>query len=321
MVGTTAKRSGSGAGAARRVVGPGVGLAATWIALGLAAAAGLGAEPALRWKFTRGQTLHYQMDQKTVTQIKGTNQDIRTTVNQTIDTTWVVLSVDASTGVGTLTQTIDRVRTRIDSPFAQFEYDSRSEKAPEGPLASGVVPMLKVLVGAKFQYRMSPQGELSEIQLPEGLVKAMKEAGAGGGELSGVGMFSEEGLKNMIHESSLVLAKDPQKERTWSRQTRIPSPPIGTMILDKTYTYVGPEKEGDRITLDVKTRFEPDPKSTLDIKLVGQEGKGSFHFDSKAGHVSRSSSTEKTDMLIKVMTTEVNQITEMSSEMKLIEAK
>ncbi len=277
-----------------------------------------GAEPVLRWKFTEGESMHYQMVQKTTTKVKGPNQDIRTTVSQTIDTTWNVLSVDRETGIGTLTQTIDQVRTKIEYPFGQFEYDSKSEKAPEGPMAAGIVPTLKALVGSKFQYKMTPQGELSDVKVPESLVKTLKEAGP---NASGVSMFSEEGLKNMIQESSLLLPRDAEPGKPWTRQTKIPSPPIGTMMLDKTYTYTGPDAQGDKITLDVKLGLEPDPKSNLDIKVVNQDGKGTFYFDSKAGRVTSSTVTEKIDLLIKVMTAEINQSSDMSTTMTLLDAK
>lgn len=290
--------------------------AAVALAPGVAPGPARAAEPVLRWKFTAGEAMHYQMVQKTVTQVKGPNQDIKTTVTQTIDTTWAVLSVEKGSGTGALTQTIDQVRTRIENPFGTFEYDSKSDKAPEGPLAAAIIPTLKALVGARFQYKMTPQGELSDVQVPESLLKALKEAG---GNASNVGMFSEEGLKNMIHESSLVLPRDAEKDKPWTRQTKIPSPPIGTMLLDKTYTYTGPEKDGDKITLDVKVGLEPDPKSNLDIKIAKQEGKGTFYFDSKAGRVSSSTVTEKIDMLIKVMNAEINQSTDMSTTMKLID--
>ncbi len=311
MMGKFTARSGSRTG--WRVLAIASAVALT---LGSGPAPARAAEPVLRWKFTEGETLHYQMVQKTVTQVKGPNRDIKTTVTQTIDTTWSVLSVEKGSGTGSLTQTIDQVRTRIENPFGNFEYDSKSDKAPEGPLAAAIVPTLKALVGAKFRYKMSPQGELGDIQVPDGLLKALKEAG---GDASNVGMFSEDGLKNMIHESSLVLPDDARKDKPWTRQTKIPSPPIGTMLLDKTYTYTGPEQDGDKITLDVKVALEPDPKSNLDIKVVKQEGKGTFYFDSKAGRVSSSNVTEKIDMLIKVMNAEINQSTDMSTTMKLID--
>ncbi|MCA1686203.1 MAG: DUF6263 family protein [Planctomycetia bacterium] len=313
MMGKTTTRSRT----AWRALGAAVASAVAFT-LAAATAPARAAAPALSWKFTEGDALHYQMDQKTVTQVKGPNQDIKTTVTQTIDTTWSVGSVDKGSGDATMTQTIDRVRTRIEFPFGAFDYDSKSDKAPEGPLAAGIVPTLKALVGARFQYKMSPQGELSDIQVPATLLKALKEAGPA---TSNVGMSSEDGLKNMINESSLILPRDAEKGKPWNRKTRIPSPPVGTMLLDKTYTYTGTDPEGEKITLDVKVNLEPDPKSNVDIKLGNQEGKGTFHFDSKAGRVVNSTVSEKIEMVIKVMNADLNQSTDMSTTMKLLDPR
>ena len=274
-------------------------------------------EPLLRWKFTQGEALRYQMDQKSITQLKGAEQDVKTTVTQTVDTTWAVRSVD-STGAAEISQSIDRIQTKIENNFAKFEYDSKSDKEPTGPIAGGMVPLMKALIGAKFHYKINPQGELSDIKVPESLVKVLKEAGPAGG--SGGGMFSEEGLKNMIQEMSLMIPKDVEKGKSWTRQTKAPSPEIGTMVVDETYTYLGHEKEGDKITLEAKTTLEPLPNPPYDIKVGSQEGKGTFFFDGTAGRVVHSNVVEKIELVIKAMNREFHQSIDMTATMKLLSA-
>jgi len=255
------------------------------------------------------------MDQKTVTEVKAGGQTIKTTVTQTIETTWAVKSVDDA-GAAEMTQTIDRVHTKIESPFGAIEYDSNSGKEPEGPIAATIVPTLKVLVGAVFRYKMSPQGELSDIRVPEGLVKSLKESS--GPAAQNVGMFSEEGLKNMIHESSLVLPSGPL-DKPWTRQAKIPSPPIGTLTLAKNYKYEGTDEGLEKIGLSVNVSLEPDPKFAP--KLSEQEGKGTFLFDNKAGRVARSTVSEKVVMTFSVMDMDMTQSTDTSTTMKLLKAE
>jgi hypothetical protein len=284
----------------------------------LATAAGRADAVTLRWKFKPGESLHYQMDQKTVTQIKANGQEIKTTLSQTIDSTWTVESV-GSDGTADMAQTLDRVRTKIESAFGALEYDSAAGKDPEGPIAAGVVPLLKALVGAKFRYKMNPQGELSDVKVPEGLVQKLKEAGPAAANVS---MFSEEGLKNLINQSSLSLPKeDLTKGKTWVRESKIPAAPIGTMILEKTYRYEGPTEGGEKIGLTVKMGLEPTPGNNIDVKVGDQKGEGSFIFDNNAGRVASSTVTEKMEMIIKVMNQEVNQSTDSTSSMKLIDVK
>ncbi len=184
--------------------------------------------PTLRWKFSQGEVLHYQMDQKTVTELKiaAQNQDIKTTVTQIVETTWTVLSVDAS-GTAEMSQSIDRLRSKVEANFGTFEFDSKADKQPEGLVAGAMVPVLKAMIGQKFRYKISPQGELSDIQVPESLLKTLKETGPA----AGPGMFSEDGLKNMIKESSLILPKE-SLDKPWTRQKKVPMPPIGSLVLD-----------------------------------------------------------------------------------------
>jgi hypothetical protein len=292
--------------------------AALAAALSATAAGGRADGATLRWKFKPGEALHYQMDQKTVTQIKANGQEIKTTLSQTIDSTWTVESV-GSDGAAEMAQTLDRVRTKIESAFGALEYDSAAGKDPEGPIAAGVVPLLKALVGAKFRYKMNPQGELSDVKVPDGLVQKLKEAGPAAANVS---MFSEEGLKNLINQSSLSLPKeDLTKDKTWVRESKIPAAPIGTMTLEKTYKYDGPAEGGEKIGLSVKMGLEPTPGNNIDVKVGDQKGEGSFIFDNTAGRVASSTVTEKMEMIIKVMNQEVNQSTDSTSSMKLIDVK
>jgi len=274
----------------------------------------------LRWRFRAGETLHYVMDQKTATTVKAGPQEIQTMVTQTIELEWVVKDVQAD-DVANLTQKITRLHTKIQSPFgAPFEYDSKDAKDPQGPIAAGLVPLLKSLIGAEFSFKMSPQGELTDVQVPEAVVKAIREAGplAGAG-----GMFTAEGLKHMVTESSLTLPReDLAKGKSWTRQSKLPMAKLGTMQLDKVYSYQGPEvhdgKPMERIDLEVKMNIERTADAELDGTLKSQDGKGMFFFDNAAGHIADSSVNEKVSMVFKVMDKEITQGTETTTSMKLV---
>src|SRR4051812_7552274 len=106
----------------------------------------------LRWKFKPGEILRYSMEQTTVTTLNVPDQqEIQTTLNQTIDLSWAVKGV-AADGTADVLWTIDRMRLNIKSTLGAFAYDSKDEKVPEGPVAAALVPTLKVLVGAQFAF-------------------------------------------------------------------------------------------------------------------------------------------------------------------------
>lgn len=307
MDSNTASRSRS----ARRGLGV---CGAVALAAALAAPAGArAAAPTLRWKFNPGEALHYEMDQKAVREVKANGQNIKTTVTQTLETVWAVQAVDAS-GTAEMTQTIERLRTKVDSPFGAVEYDSKSDKQPEGAVAAGVVPVYKALVGARFRYKISPQGELSDVSVPEGLMKTLREAGP---TAASSGMFTEDGLKNMIRESSLVLPAEPL-EKPWTRQKKIPTPPIGDRVEDTTYTYEGTDPAGEKVAMKIQVDLKPAPDSKFEVKLGPQEGKGTFYFDNKVGRVVRSTIVRKLEMRITVMGTQVVQSQDDTTDVKLV---
>jgi hypothetical protein len=260
------------------------------------------------------------MEQSTKTQMKipaqaaqGAGQDITTTVSQTMDMTWAVKSVDGS-GTAVMNQTIDAIQSKISSPFATVEYDSRSGKEPEGPIAAGIVPVLKALLHKTFEYKMSPNGELRDVKVPEGLVQALKEAGP---SAPAVGMFSEEGLKNMITESSLVLEPKP----SWTRPTKMPMPPVGTLTITKTYTRALGKTDGlDRITLKSEISLEPGPDPNFTVKVAEQKGTGEFLFDNEKGRVVRSHVEQHVQMDMTVQKMLMKQISDTKMEMKLLPA-
>ena len=88
-----------------------------------------GAE-ALRWKFKPGETLRYTMVQETIQGMKAMGKDFKTSLNQTVNLHWSVKNV-ASDGVAELSQTIDRVRTKVEGPGNSFSMTHRRARSPK----------------------------------------------------------------------------------------------------------------------------------------------------------------------------------------------
>jgi hypothetical protein len=271
----------------------------------------------LRWKFKPGETLRFTMAMSSTQTMNAMGQEFKTTLSQTVDFHWDVKSVSDETAE--LTQTIDRVRTRIEAPGAGvFEFDSNAEKAAEGPFAELLSPLLKALVGAEFSFKMNSRGELSEIKVSPKLLDSLRQAGP---MANAGGLFSEEGLKNVISQSSLTLPAEPmEKGKTWSSQSKVPVPMIGTMVLDKTYTYEGSDSAQPgrtRIRLTTRVGFEPSPDSEIKMAIKSSEGRGDFEFDAEGGRILGSRVQDRIRLQLTIQDQVVDQFTETETNLTL----
>ena len=304
-----------------RFLTAGVVVALLAVAAGFQGEARAEAPASLRWKFKKGETVHYSLVQKTQTTMKLENgRTGGSKVSQKSDLSWTVESV-SSDGVAELVQTIDRVQVRVDSSVAgqpPFEFDSASkEPTPEGVVASRLVPVFKALAGLKCTLTMDPRGEIREVRIADSVVQSLEKSFQGGlGPL-----FSKESLKNMVGQSSLVLPeKAVEKGATWTEKAKTPAPQLGTMIIDKTYTFLGAEADSPslvRIKLDTQTTLEPDPKSQIEFEMTKQDGKGEFVFDTTKGRIVSSRIDVEMTQSIKAQGQQLEQTVVNNMEMKL----
>jgi hypothetical protein len=275
-----------------------------------------GADP-LRWKFKPGEMLRYTMVQETVQGVKAGGQEVKTNLNQTVNMHWEVKSV-SSDGVAQMSQTIDHVRMKVDGAGNSFEFDSATSKVPEGQIAGLLVPLLKALVGAEFTLKMNARGELSDVKVPQKLIDSLRQASPAA---TAGGMFSEDGLKNLISQSSLALPEGTlEKGKTWTNQSRLPIPMVGTMVMDKRYTFEGPDPKAAgllQISLETKMNLEQAADSNVAVKITSHDGKGEFSFDPMAGHMVSSHVDDKMKMSVSVQGQNIEQSTDTTTRMTL----
>jgi len=250
----------------------------------------------LRWKFKAGDVLHYSMDQTTVSigQDPG-GRELKQTLGLIMDLTWTVKSVDAASGLATMTQTIDRVRASAASPFGKFSFDSKEA----GDAASAAGPLFKMLVGAEFTSKLSPRGELSDIKLSDKLLAILR----GDNEPAGAqGQFSEEGLKNMLSQMVFPLPEAAVNAgKTWQRKLAIPSGPDGqTRQIEQTFTYKGADAGSTGVeVIDFANKYEPPkPDPNIPVTLKKETATGHFGFDNASGRIARSNVVENVEMSI-----------------------
>jgi len=281
-----------------------------------------GAQTTLRYKFKKGEKLNYAMEQKMVMSMSVMGRDVNLDMGQTIDMVWNVLDVDAD-GKAKMTQTISRIRFTMDGPTGKVEFDSKEGKEPDDPVGKLMAPIFKALAGAEIGLTMDPLGKISDIKVPEKLVKAAKNlppglAGAGLGD-----MLSEEGLKQITDQSGLRLPQDAvTKGKSWEQQLEMKMP-MGKMKVVTTNTYEGSVKrdgkEVERVGMKPKLTLDPDPASPAKITLKSQDAKGSAYFDNAAGRLVGTNLSQDMEMVISAMGQEITQKLKQTVSMKLVD--
>lgn len=246
----------------------------------------LAADPvALRWRLEAGKVLHYALEQVVTRDSRPEGgRGVHTERRQEVRFHWTVGKVEGD--VAEVTLAIDRVYVRIeaDGRPVDFEYDTaKGVIHDDGPYSARLVELLRGLPGSEVSFRLSARGEISDVKPSPELLAAIRQAGA----LGGASLFSEEGLRNLIVQTAPLLPDAPvEPGATWSRQVVAPMPMLGALVVDRTYADRGPRGDAPDVhDVEVETRFSlrPMPEAALEMKLMGQSGKGTFAFDARAG--------------------------------------
>ncbi|MDR3639389.1 MAG: DUF6263 family protein [Isosphaeraceae bacterium] len=274
----------------------------------------------LRWKLKPGDAFHYLMEQNTVTVPKRNGMELgKITQSFTVDLTRTVKTV-ADDGSAEMTQRFDRVRMKYDAGLVKVEYDSSKE--PD-PTTAPLVGALKAMVGAEFSFKMSSRGEMSDVRVPDSVLKAFREAGSRGGAAD---QFSEEGFKKSLVETSVIFpSEDLGPGRSWSRQMKIRTPEGPQVVQTRTYTYEGPDDKAgkgvEKIGISSKVDLQADPSTPEKPELKSQDCKGALYFDNSAGRMVSSTVSEKSESAVEVMGAKVDLSVDQNTSMKLVPAQ
>jgi hypothetical protein len=245
----------------------------------------------LRYKFQAGSKNSYAIDQKQTMKMSGMGQDIEMKNDMSMEFTMAVDSVDTATGKAKVKYKFDRVKMSMQMPMGNFEYDSKSDKEPEGPLAMAA-PIFKAMTTGEITMSVSPRGEISDVKLPDKLKEEFQNAT--GGQM---GMFSEDQLKQMMNNGVFELPKEaPSNGTSWSKPIEMKLGPIGTMKINNTYTYAGKSGPLDKIDQKMDIKLESAPDAPIQLKMKTKEASGTILFDNAKGRVQEMTTKTVSDM-------------------------
>jgi hypothetical protein len=281
------------------------------------------AQTILRYKFKQGEKLNYEADDKTKMAMTVGGQNIDMDITQTIGMAWEIKSVGKD-GKTRMSQKFDRVRFSMSGlpGGGKMEFDSKDGKVPEGPVGQMIGPMLKALASAEFELTMDPQGKISDLKVPQKLAESFKSLPGGG---AAGGMMTEEGLKHMIEQASLILPSEAVTTgKTWDYKSEMKMPSGGPkMKVDNQCTYDGPAtvngKKLEKITMKPKISMEADENAPFKVKLKNSDTKAEACFDNEAGCLDHMSMSQKMEMEISAGGMDFSQKVDHTVTMKLLD--
>ena len=131
------------------------------------------AKTTLRWRFQKGERLHYVLDADSVQDMKVPIPvpdplfDVKSTTSRTLESAWSVEDV-ATDGTARISLALERVRIAVKAPGGELSEDTKSETPPMSERSKA----LRDVIGGTLAFRMTQRGEVKDIKLSDRLAKA-----------------------------------------------------------------------------------------------------------------------------------------------------
>jgi hypothetical protein len=255
----------------------------------------------LRWKLNPGEVLRYAMESKQVESVQvTTGRTKKSTRSNTTNLSWTVKSVSAN-GDAEIMLRFDRVRMRLEQPpFVPVDFDSSPNKLEVPDEFEAVERQIKALAGVELNFRLRPNGEIDDLKVPEKTLKSLRDGAPR--EAAGQGTISEQALKDLLLQSSPPAFPPESLEpgKSWAaKPSKIPIPGLGTLLLDKVFTFQGPDPKSPKlVVVAIESRTSLEPAEGVTAKIRKQEGTGSLTFDTETGRIVNSRNKQKMEMII-----------------------
>lgn len=258
------------------------------------------AQTKLRWKFTPGEKVNYEMVMENVMEMNVGDKPLSSKTSQRIQTTWLVKEV-AADGTAELTQTIDRIIMETSPPGVDatpVKYDSRNKE--QDPGAAMFSPLFDAMLNQSFTMKVTPLGEVKDMQLPPALLEAMKKLGSP----AMASIFSEDSLKQMMGRSMFTFPPELTKGQAWEAILELPNPILGKQIVTTNYVYAGPQqhdgRDVEKIDVSMEMKFDASPDAKVKVDITEQSGEGAIYFDNNQGLPQETNLTNKVTMAMAV---------------------
>jgi hypothetical protein len=274
------------------------------------------AADAPQWKFEQGQSNRYRMNQTmNMSMVVGGN-DVTNNIKQIIDMSWTVREI-GDDGSAILDQKIDRMRMTIEAGGQKVDVDSAAKEEPKNQAAM-LAPMLKAFTAKPFKVTMTPQGKITEVEVPEEMVEALKNT-PGAAALGD--MATPEGFKKMVTQAAFAMPEKLEPNDQWTQKMEMQLPGIGKQIAETTYKYEGPKEidgnEYEVFTPSLDIRYEGGATA---VNVDDQKSTGQILFDREAGRLESSELKQNMTLTLSAGGQSIEQKLEQTIEMKWVKS-
>ncbi len=249
----------------------------------------------LRWNLKTGQKFKIETNQDQTQNITGLPMgDMEMKMNQDIFMTWEVKSVEGDKF--TVGQTITRIKMDMDSPMMQVEWDSDDEDSGGGAVDFGAV--FEPIMNQEVTFVIDSRGNVSDLDVPEDLVEAMK--GASG--VPGMPSPGPDMLEQIAKSATVVFPEEAVSEESeWEHSTTQTA--TLEITINSKYKYVGTEEVAGNtlckigVTSEIKLDSNDLPNG-MTGELDEAASESEIWFNNDAGFLAKTTSKQKMVMLV-----------------------
>jgi hypothetical protein len=239
---------------------------------------------------------------------------VENNIKQIIDMSWTVREIEDD-GSAILDQKIDRMRMTILAGGQKVDVDSAAKEEPKNQAAM-LAPMLKAFTAKPFKVTMTPQGKITEVEVPDEMVEALKNT-PGGAALGD--MATPEGFKKMVTQAEFAMPEKLEPNDQWTQKMEMQLPGIGKQIAETTYKYEGAKeidgKEYEVFTPSLDIRYEG---GATTVNVGDQKSTGQILFDREAGRLEKSELKQNMTLTLTAGGQSIEQKLEQTIEMKYV---
>jgi hypothetical protein len=239
----------------------------------LVAAGPLRGQTMLQWKLKPGDSLAVTIEQQTDSSVSFSGKRADTKIDLTLVLGWNVAAAD-NAGF-TIRQSIDQIQQKLTTQQAgTIEFDSASKAKPTGQ-SRDLAEALRPLIGAQFDMRMTPRGEITTVDPANEAAKALL-AGLEGGQNADA--TARAAVEQMLRRPLLILPDRPiNVGETWTVSSERPTV-AGPLKIDTTYKLSGlADQNGQPIArIAMSANFTPAPGGQLTVKSPEHGGELQF---------------------------------------------